>query len=226
MSVGIEHGSVDDMTGELVHGTLDDGLHPERADDVERWLTPLAGTGPAHTEAVRDLHALLVRAARYEVRRRAERMGLSGSSDLDDLGMQAADDALVAILARLDTFEQRSAFTTWAYKFAIHTAGVAVRRLAWRGRDIPSSDAALDQFASRVQGPEVAAEQRELLAQLVTALGSITPHQREVVLALCVSDVPIDVLAERLGTSRGAIYKTLHDARRALRRRIEGGDHV
>jgi RNA polymerase sigma-70 factor (ECF subfamily) len=29
--------------------------------------------------------------------------------------------------------------------------------------------------------------------------------------------VPIDVLAERLTTTRGALYKTLHDARRRLR---------
>jgi RNA polymerase sigma-70 factor (ECF subfamily) len=33
--------------------------------------------------------------------------------------------------------------------------------------------------------------------------------------------VPIDVLAERLNTSRGALYKTLHDARRKLRKHLE-----
>jgi RNA polymerase sigma-70 factor (ECF subfamily) len=32
-----------------------------------------------------------------------------------------------------------------------------------------------------------------------------------------VDEVPIDVLAERLGTNRNAIYKTLHDARGRLR---------
>jgi RNA polymerase sigma-70 factor (ECF subfamily) len=32
--------------------------------------------------------------------------------------------------------------------------------------------------------------------------------------------VPIDVLAERLATTRGALYKTLHDARRRLRGRL------
>jgi RNA polymerase sigma-70 factor (ECF subfamily) len=38
-----------------------------------------------------------------------------------------------------------------------------------------------------------------------------------VLLALAVEGVPIDVLAERLGSNRGALYKTLHDARRKLR---------
>jgi RNA polymerase sigma-70 factor (ECF subfamily) len=32
--------------------------------------------------------------------------------------------------------------------------------------------------------------------------------------------VPIDVLADLLGTTRGALYKTLHDARRRLRARL------
>ena len=46
---------------------------------------------------------------------------------------------------------------------------------------------------------------------------ALTPHQREVFVALALNGVPIDVLAERLGTTRGALYKTLHDARRKLR---------
>jgi RNA polymerase sigma-70 factor, ECF subfamily len=49
-------------------------------------------------------------------------------------------------------------------------------------------------------------------------------EQREVLSALVLADVPIDVLAERLGTTRGALYKTLHDARRKLRTSI-GADH-
>ena len=38
----------------------------------------------------------------------------------------------------------------------------------------------------------------------------LTPYQRRIAVALLVDAVPIDVLAERLGTSRGALYKTLH----------------
>ncbi len=39
--------------------------------------------------------------------------------------------------------------------------------------------------------------------------------------ALALNGVPIDVLADRLGTTRGALYKTLHDARRKLRAYLE-----
>ncbi len=45
----------------------------------------------------------------------------------------------------------------------------------------------------------------------------LTARQREVVVAIVLNDVPIDVLAERLNTTRGALYKSLHDARRKLR---------
>ena len=48
----------------------------------------------------------------------------------------------------------------------------------------------------------------------------LTPHQRDVLVALTLNDVPIDVLAERRGTTRNALYKTLHDGRRKLRARL------
>ena len=65
-------------------------------------------------------------------------------------------------------------------------------------------------------------ERGELLADIARAIEEeLTPHQREVLVALALNEVPIDVLAERLGTTRGALYKTLHDARRKLRRKVD-----
>ena len=49
----------------------------------------------------------------------------------------------------------------------------------------------------------------------------LTPHQRTVLVALALNGVPIDVLADRLGSNRNALYKTLHDARRRLRRHLD-----
>lgn len=66
---------------------------------------------------------------------------------------------------------------------------------------------------------------RDLLAALREDSGSrLTAHQREVLVAIALSDVPIDVLAERLNTTRGALYKTLHDARQKLRAALAAGD--
>ncbi len=187
-------------------------------DDEARWLTPLSSSGPAHERAVRELHGLLVRASSFEVHRRATALGLAGSPELDDIANQAADDALLAVMSRLDRFERRSRFTTWAYKFAIHTAGVAVRRHAWRDRNVAAdSSASLEQLSRLADDPGEAAQTRELLRRIAAGIARLTAHQRDVLLALAVDGVPIDVLADRLSTNRNALYKTLHDARTRLR---------
>jgi RNA polymerase sigma-70 factor (ECF subfamily) len=142
--------------------------------------------------------------------------------DLDDIALQSADDALVAVLAKLDDFRGRSRFTTWAYKFALLEAAVKLRRHAWQGREIPLEPERWPQLGDRRPSPEANVEQSELLEAVQRGIADeLTPHQREVLVALALNEVPIDVLAERLGTTRGALYKTLHDARQKLRRALE-----
>ena len=113
-----------------------------------------------------------------------------------------------------------SRFTTWVYKFALLEAATNVRRLAWRGREIPLEPDDWAQLPGR-GSPADDAERSELLAAIREAVDTeLTPHQRDVLVALTLNDVPIDVLAERLSTTRGALYKTLHDARKKLRARL------
>ena len=182
----------------------------ERTD----WVSTLSLPGPERDRALRELHALLVHAARRQV----HRMGWStkGEADVDELANQAADEALVALLGKLHTFEGRSRFTTWAYKFAVLHAANAVRAAAWRGREIQLDG--LELLPDTAPHPGHYAEARDLVEVVRRLLGTtLTPHQRRVVVALVVDEVPIDVLADRLGTNRNALYKTLHDARRNLR---------
>jgi RNA polymerase sigma-70 factor (ECF subfamily) len=183
------------------------------------WLDALRDEGPRRDDAIARLHGLLLRAARFEVaRRRAGLPHLRGVS-LDDLALQSADDALVAILGKLDDFRGESRFTTWAYKFALLEAAVRLRRLSWQERELPLEPASWDLIAASDASPEAGAETNELLSAIRTAIDErLTAHQREVLVAIALRGVPIDVLAERLGTTRGALYKTLHDARQKLRR--------
>jgi RNA polymerase sigma-70 factor (ECF subfamily) len=175
----------------------------------------LAGTGSEHDDAVRRLHALLLRAARYEVARRG------GGRDLDDLAHHAADDALVAVMRKLPGYRGASRFTTWAYKFALLEAGVQLRRRAWDGREVALDGDGWARLADRRASPGADAEVAELLAAIREGIATaLTAHQRTVLVALTLDDVPIDVLADRLQTTRGALYKTLHDARRRLRARL------
>ena len=197
------------------------------AQESARWLTALRGTGPEHEDAVRALHALLLRAARFELRRRRPTMRGAGPAELDDLAVQAADDACVAVLRRLDDFRGLSRFTTWAYKFAIYEASVAARRRWWQGREVPLPPEDWVLLPDAATGPAEGAEYGETVAALHDAVRTaLTPHQRSVLLTLVVNGVPVDVLAERLGTTRGALYKTLHDARRTLRARLQAQGHL
>jgi RNA polymerase sigma-70 factor (ECF subfamily) len=102
-----------------------------------------------------------------------------------------------------------------------------VRKLAWRSREIPAPPEVWDVVIDTSAGPEQVAHGTELAAAVRTAIATaLTPHQREVILAVLAQEVPIDVLAERLGSTRGALYKTLHDARAALRKVLVQGGFV
>jgi RNA polymerase sigma-70 factor, ECF subfamily len=196
-------------------------LHPVPAgllDDESRvWLQDLRGQGPVREAAVERLHALLLRAARFEVARRRPGLPHLRGDAFGEIALEAADDALMSVLARLDDFRGASRFSTWVYKFALLEAAVKLRKRAWQGREIPLEQESWDLFSSAGLGPADAADQSELLAALQDGIGALTPHQRRVLCALAVNGVPIDVLADRLNTNRGALYKTLHDARRNLR---------
>jgi RNA polymerase sigma-70 factor (ECF subfamily) len=186
--------------------------------ESRRWLDDLAATGHAHEDAVLRLHSMLLRAARFEVSRRRRGLPFLRVGDHDDLAQQSADDALVAILRKLGDFRGDSRFTTWAYKFALYETAVKLRRRAWQDRELPLEPNAWPDFASQALSPYEHAAEGELLDALRTAIAErLSAHQREVLVAVTLNGVPIDVLAERLNTTRGALYKTLHDARRKLR---------
>jgi RNA polymerase sigma-70 factor (ECF subfamily) len=193
-------------------------LDPESRE----WLSSLRETGAARDEAVARLHALLLRAARFEVARRRPTLPHLRGDDLDDIANEAADDALMSILRRLDDFRGASRFTTWAYKFALLEASVKLRKRAWQGRELPLEPEAWTLFASAGLQPEAELEQSVLLGAVERAIEeALTPHQRRVLVSLALNGVPIDVLAERLNTNRNALYKTLHDARQKLRRHLD-----
>ena len=198
------------------------GLAGPLDEESKAWLRDLRSEGATRDEAIVRLHAILLRAARFEIARRRPTLPHLRGADLDDLAFQAADDALMSVLRRLDDFRGASRFTTWVYKFGLLEAAVKLRKRAWQGREIPLEGATWDLFASAGLEPDAEAEQSELLRTLQTAIGAVlTPHQRRVLLALAVDGVPIDVLADHLETTRGALYKTLHDARRKLRRHLD-----
>ena len=181
------------------------------------WLAGLRSEGAAREAAVGRLHALLLREARHEVRRRTAGLLHPSGRDLEDLANQAADDALVAILAKLDQFRGDALFATWARRFAALEVPGEIRRRLGHARETPMDSDRWPPDRRRGEGPEELAEAGELAQTLARLIAhELTAHQREVLIAMTIDGVTGKDLAARLDSTPGAVYKTLHDARGKL----------
>jgi len=191
------------------------------APGLEEWHLDLHASGARREEAVARLHGLLLRAARFEVFRRRDSLPLVSASERDYLAQQAADYAALSVLRRLDDFRGESSFRTWAYKFALLEAAVKVRRRAWRDREVTLEPERWEELAHAGPQPDDDAENAALFEVVREGIRTaLTARQRQVLVAAVLEGVPIDVLAERLGSNRNALYKMLHDARRRLREHV------
>jgi RNA polymerase sigma-70 factor, ECF subfamily len=191
------------------------------------WLRSLGASGHQRDEAVERLHALLVSIARHELRRRRQRLDLSGP-EVDDLAHQAAADALLAIMAKLDGFRGESRFTTWAFRFVILEVSTKLGRHFWRRRPVALDEEDWEQLPARFGfDPQQRAEWHDLLIALRRAVDhELTPHQRRIFVAIVLQGIPLDALVTELGSNRNAIYKSLFDARRKLRRSLAAAGYT
>jgi RNA polymerase sigma-70 factor (ECF subfamily) len=152
-----------------------------------------------------------------------------GGPELEDIAQQAANDAVVSILSKLDEFRGESRFTTWAYKFVMFQVSTKIGRHFWRaGPATVDEPVDPERIADRLATPpDRRAEQRELLAALARAVEhDLTKHQRKVFVAIALDEVPVDALAAELGSNRNAVYKALFDARRKLRASLAGAGYA
>lgn len=197
------------------------GLDMESA----QWIESLRGQ--SSEIAVRRLHALLLRVARSEIRRRNTGTTISGP-ELDDLAHQAASDAALLITNRLDQFRGESRFTTWAYKFVMFEVSTKLGRHFWNhprsSRDLPDWDRLPERFG---RSPVEEAESKELADAVRAAVEKcLTVRQREVFVALIIQEIPLDALTARLGTNRNAVYKLMFDARRKLHQELVAQGYI
>lgn len=182
------------------------------------WVRALSACGAERDHAAARLHEALLRVARAEFARRSGQLRISGP-ELDDLAHQAAADAVVAVIAKVGQFRGESRFSTWAYRFVILEVSAKIGRHFWRQPQVPMDAADWDQLPDRYGlDPARESEWRDLARALRQAVEQeLTEHQRRIFTAIVVEGVPLDALVAKLGTSRGAVYKTMFDARRKLR---------
>jgi RNA polymerase sigma-70 factor, ECF subfamily len=205
-------------------GPTERELDAESAD----WLRRLsAGAGALRQQAERELHARLVRIALAEVSRRSASTPVTGS-ELTDVAHQAADDAMLAILAKLAGFRGESRFITWAYRFVILEVSSKLGRHYWRNPPVTLDAAQWERLPDRFGiDPEQHAASAGILAEVRRVVeDELTAHQRRVFVAVVVDGIPLDALAARLSLQRNAIYKVIFDARRKIRRALVANGYL
>lgn len=196
----------------------------------EQWIADLRAAGDGQAAAISDLKERLLRGIYYYLsRERSDLVGLS-HTELGHMAEDMAQDATLRVLANLDSFRGDSMFTTWATRIAVRVAISDLRRARYRdfslddltaeGDFLPAS--ANPVAGDKPTGPERAAEQTDVLKTIDRTLSdALTERQYRALMAVAVQGVPLEIVAEQMGTNRNALYKLIHDARRKLRTVLE-----
>ncbi|HLC01447.1 MAG TPA: sigma-70 family RNA polymerase sigma factor [Anaerolineales bacterium] len=186
------------------------------------WLSDLRSTGAERESALADLRSVIMSGLPYAL---SNWLSPSDASFIS-LTEEVAQETLLRVQARLETFEGRSQFTTWVHKIAVHIALSELRRRRWK--DV-SLEGLLEDGESRLgthaadpaPNPESVAERSDLMAQLGRLMREeLTERQRKALTAVAVQGMPMDEVARRMDTNRNALYKLLHDARIRLKARM------
>lgn len=185
-------------------------------DESAEWLRVLDRGADDHESGLTRLHERLLAIARGELRRRTTAIA---GPERDDLAHQAAADAMLAILAKVDSYRGESRFTTWAYRFVVLEVSHKLGRHYWRSAPEPLEGEQWERLPGRIGvDPQAQAEARELVDVVRAAVDeTLSDRQREVFVDIVLNGVPLDALCARDGTSRNAVYKTVFDARRKIR---------
>ena len=161
-----------------------------------------------HEEAV---HALFNRYARlvYRIAANILRDPVEAEDSTQEIFLEIYRKAYLYDPARGPV---RAWLARYAGRRALRRKLVLGRRAAYRGEPIELVDEV------RQNPPRLTREECRWV--LRSGLAHLTERQRLVFQSVTMAEVPTDVLAERLGTTRGAVYKILHDARAKLRRAL------
>lgn len=201
----------------------------ERTND--EWLSDLRSSATSvQAKALADLRERLKRSILYYLsQERSDLRGLS-SQELLQMAEDISQDALLRIMENLDTFRGESQFTTWANRIGVRLAISDLRRARYKdfsldnltaeGELMPSTDTA--STSTPVPNPESATERSDVMSKINRAFDeALTERQFKALEAVALKGIPMDVVAEQMGTNRNALYKLLHDARRKLRTHLE-----
>lgn len=197
-------------------------MSEERSNEV--WLADLQADDRRRDAAIQDLLAWMERRLFFYLRERSDLRGLS-EEEIEHLAGDFAQESVLIILDKLEQFQGRSKFTTWAAKIAVHQALGELRRARWRdlSLDALTAEGQLDPsfLAADPTTPEDLSMRRAVVATVMDVMQTdLSERQRTALMARLVQGVPIEILAEQMDTNANALYKLIHDARKRLRSRL------
>ncbi len=194
----------------------------------EEWVSQLRNPD-MQSQALEELRERLQRSVFYYLsQERSDLRGLA-ITELEEMAQDLAQDATLRVLDNLDYFRGESRFTTWANKIAIRIAISELRRAHYKdfSLDVLTADGDFISARASLMGeappnPETAAERENMFKVLDEALkNALTERQYQALVAVALNNIPMDTVAEELGTNRNALYKLIHDARRKLKTYLE-----
>lgn len=196
----------------------------------EEWLAALrAEQTDEQQEALEDLRKRLQRSIYYYLSQDRSDLRDLAAKELQAMAGDMAQDAVLRVMDNLDSFRGESRFTTWANKIAIRLAISTLRRARYKNFSLDDLTAGGDFLSAQANlvtdappGPERAAERDDVMEKIEDAFReALTERQYQALVAVALQGVPMDVVAEQMGTNRNALYKLIHDARRKLKAHLE-----
>ena len=189
----------------------------------EEWIADLKAGGLRQEEALADLHKLILDGLPYALSRWLP----PEDPRFSPFAEEVAQDSLLRVLQRMDSFEGRSQFTTWVHTIAVRVALSELRRMKWQEvsldalLDGPEQEESSHQIEEKGAGIEVVAERDVLLGLLQKIIAEeLTEKQRKALVAIAIQGMPMEEVAQQMGMERNALYKLLHDARLSMKKSL------
>jgi RNA polymerase sigma-70 factor, ECF subfamily len=189
----------------------------------EKWLQDLKSDGEMREAALADLRAAIAGSMP------AALQGWLSPSDphFDALVEEVCQETLLRVLSHLDTFQNRSQFTTWVYKIAVRVALTELRRRRWKDHSLETllemeQAPETPSFVSDPNPePETIAVQADVMAYIDRVMQEeLSDRQKLAMRVVGIQGLAMEEAARHLGTNRNALYKLLHDMRLRLKRRL------
>ena len=188
--------------------------------DNANWQEDLRSSDSRQAGALDDLRAMIVRSLQLALSRWLP----PDDPRLAALADEVAQDTLMRVLARLDSFQGRSRFTNWVNAIAVHLALSELRRRRWRDVSLEAllEDAGQDDLKGGAGSvdPERSAVQSDLLRRLEGILKEELTERQWTAMRALLKGMPMEEVARRMGMQRNALYKLIFDARLRLKRRM------